>query len=136
MKVQLGVIIIWDSFEKIATSFDFTQHHFDRLTFDVVLTNCEMFFPALIVVSPSIQGEHSSSLSAEFSDENHLNAALLVDIVTQFSLRLKLCSVLCEMFISSRKQFAAMCVRKFLVVNRYFIITVPWNILLFRLQHF
>ena len=44
MKLRLRFPINWDNFEKIATSFDFTQHHFDRLTF-LVLTNCYMFFP-------------------------------------------------------------------------------------------
>ena len=33
LKVRLGFTISWADFEKIVTSFDFTQHHFDRLTF-------------------------------------------------------------------------------------------------------
>ena len=33
LKVRLGFTLNWANFEKIATSFDFTQHHFDRLTF-------------------------------------------------------------------------------------------------------
>ena len=43
MKVRLGFTINWANFEKIATIFDFTQHHFDRLF--LVLTNCYLFFP-------------------------------------------------------------------------------------------
>ena len=44
MNVRLGFTINWATFGKTATSFDFTQHHFDRLTF-LVLTNCYMIFP-------------------------------------------------------------------------------------------
>ena len=44
LKVRFGFTLNWANSEKIVTSFDFTQHHFDRLTF-LVLTNCHMFFP-------------------------------------------------------------------------------------------
>ena len=92
------------------------------------------FSPALIVVSPSIQNEHCSSISAKFTNENHLCVPFVVDIVTQFSLRQEICSVTCEMIINSRKQFAAMGVRDFLGMNRHFVITELRNILLFHFQ--
>ena len=133
-EVTVSFNIKWDNFEKIAISFDFTQHHFDRLTF-LVLTNCYIFFSALIVVSPSMQNGQCSSISGKFRNENHLFVLLLVDIVTQFSLRLKTCSVTCELLTNSRKQFDAMRVRNFLGTKRHFVITEPRNILLFRLQH-
>ena len=93
------------------------------------------FATALYVVSPSIQNEHLSSITAKFTNENHLEVPLLVDIVTQLSLRLKICSVTIEMFTKSRKEFTAMRGWKFLGMNRHFVITKPRNMLLFRLQH-
>ena len=39
----MGFTLNCANFEKIATSFDFIQQHFDRLT--LVLTNCYTFFP-------------------------------------------------------------------------------------------
>ena len=44
MKVRFGFTVNWANFEKITANSDFTQHHFDRLTF-LVSTNCYMFFP-------------------------------------------------------------------------------------------
>ena len=44
LEARLGSTINWAIFKKIATSFDFAQRHFDRLTF-LVLTNCYMIFP-------------------------------------------------------------------------------------------
>ena len=131
LKVRLGFTINWAKFEKIATSFDFIQHQFDRLT-SLVLTNC--FSLALIVVSVSIQTEHCSSVFLKITNEKHLYVHLFIDIVTQFSLRLKNCSVPCEMFNNSTKQFAALRVRNFSGRNRHSIFTEPRNNLLFRVQ--
>ena len=86
------------------------------------------------MVSVSIQNEHCSSVFMKLTNEKHLYVHLFMDIVTQFSLRLKKCSVPCEMFNNSTKQFAALRVRNFSGRNRHSIITEQRNILLFRVQ--
>ena len=129
--LNLGLVftINWVNFDKIATSFDFTLHHFDRLTF-LVLTNCYTFFPC---PDCGIAFDTKQTLFKHIR-EFHKREPSLCAFTCGHCNSIFTTSVTCEMFINSGKQLAAMRVRKVLGLNRHFVITEPRKILLFRLQ--